>query len=105
MEQSGYFLWEGFTFLLQILFAMSLLVLRRKANGRPAFTDADRQMLFARPRVKRSTPNFWIHFGIAAFLCFFAGLLELLILGPFGAAVLAIAQLITYMGIVKRSLC
>ena len=80
MEQSGYFLWEGFTFLLQILFAMSLLVLRRKASGRPAFTDADRQLFFARSRVKASTPKFWIHFGIAAFLCFFAGLLERLIL-------------------------
>jgi hypothetical protein len=105
MEQSGYFLWEGFTFLLQILFAISLLVLRRKANGRPAFTDADRQLFFAHPRIKTSTPKFWINFGIAAFLCFFAGLLERLILGPFGAAVLGTAQLITYMGIVKKSLC
>jgi len=105
MELSGYFLWEGFTFLLQILFAMSLLVLRRKASGRPTFTDADRQLFFARPRVKRSTPKFWIHFGIAAFLCFCAGLLELLILGPFGVSALGTAQLITYMGIVKMLLC
>ena len=105
MEQSGYFLWEGFTFLLQILFAMGLLVLRRKANGRPAFTAADRQMFFARSRVKPSTPRFWIHFGVAALLCFFAGLLERLILAPFGAAVLGTAQLVTYMGIVKKSLC
>jgi hypothetical protein len=105
MEQSGYFLWEGFTFSLQILFALSVLVLRRKASGRPAFTDADRQLFFARPRVKASTPKFWIHFGIAAFLCVFASLLERLIFGPFGAAILGTAQLITYMGIVKKSLC
>jgi hypothetical protein len=105
MEHSGYYMWEGITFLMQILVGIGLLVLRRKASGRPAFTEDDRQLLFSRSRVSLSTTRFWINFGIAAFLCFFAGLLEQLLLGPFGAGVLATAQLITFMGIVKRSLC
>lgn len=105
MEHSGYYMWEGITFLMQILVGIGLLVLRRKASGRPAFTEDDRQLFFSRSRVSVATPGFWINFGIAAFLCFFAGLLEQLLLGPFGPGVLATAQLITFMGIVKKSLC
>jgi hypothetical protein len=105
MQHSGYYLWEGITFLMQILVGTGLLVLRRKASGRPAFTEADRQLFLARPRVRVSTPKFWVNFSVAAFLCLFVGLLERLILAPFGAAVLATAQLITFLGIVKKSLC
>ena len=105
MQHSGYYLWEGITFLMQILVGTGLLVLRRKAGGRPAFTEADRQLFFAPPRVRVSTPKFWVNFGVAAFLCFLVGLLERLILAPFGAAVLATAQLITFLGIVRKSLC
>jgi hypothetical protein len=105
MQHSGYYLWEGITFLMQILVGTSLLVLRRKAGGRPAFTEADRQLFFASPRVQVSTPEFWVNFAVAAFLCLFVGLLERLVLAPFGAAVLITAQLITFLGIVKKSLC
>jgi hypothetical protein len=105
MQHSGYYLWEGITFLMQILVGTGLLVLRRKARGRPAFTDADRQLFFANPRARVSTPKFWVNFVLATFLCLFVGLLERLVLAPFGAAVLATAQLITVLGIVKKSLC
>jgi hypothetical protein len=105
MQHSGYYLWEGITFLMQILVGTSLLVLRRKAGGRPAFTEADRQLFFASPRLRVSTPEFWVNFAVATFLCLFVGLLERLILVPFGAAVLTTAQLITFLGIVKKSLC
>ena len=105
MQHSGYYLWEGITFLMQILVGTSLLVLRRKAGGRPAFTEADRQLFFASPRLRVSTPEFWVNFAVATFLCLFVGLLERLILAPFGAAVLTTAQLITFLGIVKKSLC
>jgi hypothetical protein len=105
MEHSGHYLWEGITFLMQILVGLGLLVMRRKASGRPAFTEDDRQLFFSRSRVSVSTNRFWINCGIAAFLCFFAGLLVQLVLAPFGPGVLATAQLITFMGIVKKSLC
>ena len=45
------------------------------------------------------------NFGIAVFLCYFAGFLEYLLLERFGASILATAQLITFFGIVKISLC
>jgi hypothetical protein len=104
MENSGYWLWEGMAFLTQISVGMGLLVLRRKAGGRPAFTDADRQLFFSPSRLRLSAARFWINFGIAVFLCCFIGLLEYLILARFGASILATAQLLTLFGIVKRLL-
>jgi len=105
MEHSGYYLWEGITFLTVISVGIGLLVLRRKASGRAAFTHDDRQLFFGHSQVTISTPRFCINLGIAVFLCYFAGLLEHLILAPFGASVLATAQLLTLMGIVKKWLC
>ena len=105
MEHSGYYLWEGIIFLMQILLGMALLVLRRKVNGRPSFTNADRQLFFALARLGILTPRFWMNFAIAAVLCFTVGVLMQLVLAPFGAGILATAQLITFMGIVKKSLC
>jgi hypothetical protein len=105
MEHSGYYLWEGIIFLTQILVGMCLLVLRRKVNGRPSFTSADRRLFFRRARVGILTPQFWKNLAIAALLCLFAGLLLQLALAPFGAGILATAQLLTFMGIVKKSLC
>jgi hypothetical protein len=105
MEHSGYYLWEGIIFFTQILVAMGLLVLRRKANGRPSFTNADRQLFFGRARIRMLTPRFWTNFAIAALLCFFVGVLMQLVLAPLGAGILATAQLITFTGIVKKSLC
>jgi hypothetical protein len=105
MEHTGYYMWEGIIFLMQILIGMGLLVLRRKASGRPSFTNADRQLFFSPARVGMLTPQFWTNFAIAALLCFFVGLLMQLFLGPFGPGVLATAQLLTFMGIVKKALC
>lgn len=105
MERIGYFLWEGVTFLTILFVGTGLLVLRRKASGRPAFTDYDRQLFFGHPEVRLPKPRFYINFGIAVFLCYLAGFLEYLLLARFGASILATAQLITFLGIVKRSLC
>jgi hypothetical protein len=105
MEHSGYYIWEGIIFFIQILVGMALLVLRRKASGRPSFTNADRQLFFGRARVGILTPQFWTNFAIAALLCLVVGILMQLVLAPFGAAILSTAQLITFMGIVKKSLC
>jgi hypothetical protein len=105
MEHCGYYLWEGIIFLTQIMIGTGLLVLRRKANGRPSFTSADRQLFFGLAHIRMLTPQFWTNFAIAALLCFFVGLLMQLVLAPFGAGILAIAQLITFMGIVKKTLC
>ena len=75
MEHSGYYLLEGTIFLTQILVGLGLLVLRRKAHGRPSFTGADRRLFFRRARVGIRTPEFWKNLTIALLLCLCAGLL------------------------------
>lgn len=105
MEHIGYWLWEGVTFLTILFIGTGLLVLRRKASARPSFTDHDRQLFFGHPEVRVSQARFYINFSIAVSLCYLAGSLESLILGRFGASILATAQLITFLGIVKKSLC
>jgi hypothetical protein len=104
MDDSGYYVWEGITFVAAILVATTLLVLRRKAAGRPAFTKDDRQLFFGPAQLVVSTRRFYFNFGVAVFLCCLAVPLEQLILGHFGAGVLATAQLLTLLTIVKKSL-
>lgn len=105
MEHIGYYLWEGSTFSTILFVGTGLLVLRRKASSRPAFTDHDRQLFFGRSAVTVSIPRFYINFGIAVFLCYLAVSLEYLLLARFGASILATAELLTLLGIVKKWLC
>ncbi|HEX9273210.1 MAG TPA: hypothetical protein VGA01_13465 [Candidatus Binatia bacterium] len=105
MEHIGYYLWEGIAFSTILFVGTGLLVLRRTASGRPAFTDHDRQLFFGRPAVRVSKPRFYINFGIAVFLCYLVGSLEVLLLARFGASILATAELLTLLGIVKKWLC
>jgi hypothetical protein len=105
MENMGYWLWEGSAFVMQLSVGMSLLVLRRKASGRPAFTDDDRRLFFSPSQLTVSMPRFWINLTMAVFLTYPIALLEHLFLAPFGASILATAQLLTILAIVKRLLC
>ncbi len=105
MEHIGYYLWEGIAFSTILFVGTGLLVLRRKASGRSAFTDHDRQLFFGQPAVRVSKPRFCINFGITVFLCYLAGSLEYLLLARFGASILATAELLTLLGIVKKWLC
>lgn len=105
MEHIGYYLWEGATFTTILFVATVLLVLRRKAQGNPAFTDHDRQLFFGRSATGLSKARFCIHFGTAVLLSYLAGSLEYLVLATLGASILATAELLTLMGIVKKLLC
>lgn len=105
MERIGYCLWEGITFLTILFLATGLLVLRRKGRGRPAFTDHDRELFFGHPEIRLSGSRFYIHFGIAVLFSYLAGAVEYMVLASFGAGILATAELLTLLGIVKKWLC
>ena len=104
MEHLGHLLWELITFSTILFASVGLLILRRRVSGKPAFTERDRRLFFGRPEIKLSEPKFYLNFGIAVFLCYWAGFLEYLLLARFGAGILAIAQLLTFLSIVKKSL-
>jgi len=105
VEHLGHLLWELITFSTILFASVGLLILRRRVSGKPAFTDRDRQLFFGRPEIKLSKPRFYLNFGFAVFLCYSAGFLEYLLLARFGAGILATAQLLTFLSIVKKSLC
>ena len=105
MEHLGHLLWELITFSTILFASVGLLILRRSVSGKPAFTERDRRLFFGRPEIKLSEPKFYLNFGIAVFLCYWAGFLEYLLLARFGAGILATAQLLTFLSIVKKSLC
>ena len=105
MEHIGYYLWEGVTFLTILSVATGLLVLRRQVRGEPAFTTHDRRLFFGRPVAKLSHSKFYFHFAIAVLLSYFAGVVEYIVLGSLGTSILATAELLTLLGIVKKWLC
>jgi hypothetical protein len=103
-DKFGFVLWETITLLSVVLGGIGLMVLRRKASGRPAFTELDRQLFFGPRKIAVSTAKFWINFSAAVFLCFVINVLEFLIFGWLGPALLTMVVLITSMGIVDKLL-
>jgi hypothetical protein len=104
MELIGYILSEIVMLLFVILVALGLIVLRRKNNGQPAFTDHDRRLLFHWPARGALTPKLCFKFGIASLLFSFVGVLEILLFAPFGAAILSGTLLMTSAGIVNLTI-
>ena len=105
MEFSGYYLWEVITFLSILFIATGMLVLRRKAHGRPAFSVQDWRLFFGRVEIRVSKPRFWLNLGIAVILCYLAVLVEYFLFARLGASIVAAVQLVTLLAIAKRWLC
>jgi hypothetical protein len=103
-DKVGLILWEVITLLTVVLGGIGIVALRRKANGRPAFTEGDRQLFFGPRKTRVSTAKFWVNFSIAIVLCFFIDVLEFLILGWLGPALLTLVVLVTSMEIVDKLL-
>ena len=103
-DKIGLILWEVITLLTVFFGGIGFVVLRRKASGRPAFTERDRQLFFGPRKITVSTAKFWINFSAAVFLCLSINMLEFLILGWLGPALLTMVVLITSMGIVDKLL-
>lgn len=104
LEKFGFALWEATTLLIVILCGIGIMVLRRKASGRPAFSNEDQELFFGRARVKTSTPKHLFNLGIAVFLCLFLALLEMLVFAPLGAATLTVVLVLTSLAIVNAVL-
>jgi len=103
-DKIGLILWEVITLLTVFLGGIGFVVLRRKASGRPAFTERDRQFFFGPRKITVSRTKFLINFSTAVFLCLSINMLEFLILGWLGPALLTMLVLVTSMGIVDKLL-
>ena len=103
-DKIGLILWEVITLLTVFLGGIGFVVLRRKASGRPAFTERDRQLFFGPRKITVSTAKFWINFSAAVFLCFFIDVLEVLIFGWLGPGLLTMVVVLSSIGIVDKLL-
>jgi hypothetical protein len=103
-DKVGLVLWEVITLLTVVLGGIGIVAWRRKASGRPAFTERDRRLFFGPRKITVSTAKFWINFSTAVLLCLAINMLEFVILGWIGPALLTMVVLITSMGIVDKLL-
>ena len=104
MEKIGYILSEAPIFLFVVWFAVRLVQFRRYRNNRPIFTATDRRLLDSRPRIAPSTVEFHCRFVVAVLAVTAIGILEFIVLAPFGAAIVSGTLLLSSAAIVRRML-
>jgi hypothetical protein len=104
MELFGLVLWEAITLLFVLLGGIGLMALRRKANGRPAFTDQDRLLYFGDLNLDISMPELCLKLCVAALVCLIVGFFERLVLAQFGPGLLTATFVLTSFSIVRFTL-
>jgi len=102
MENLGYILSEAPIFFLILWFAVRLVQYRRYRRNQPIHTNEDRQMLSRSVKTNFASPVFRLKMARAILAVTAAIYIEMLILAPFGAAILTGALLLTSAAIVRR---
>jgi hypothetical protein len=104
MEKLGYFLSEAPVLFLVGWFAFRLVQYRRYRNKQPIYSERDWQLLFRGPSDETVSRGKILKFGLASFLAALVGAIEVVVLGQFGAAILAGSFLLTVATIVNNIL-
>jgi|GEM_PF-5452992 len=100
----GYILAEAFTLLAIVSFTKGFLYLHRRRNRRPFLSRADRELFFRPLRLPASAPKRLIRYLTTFIAALTAAAIEMIVLAPFGAAILTGAVLVTATAIVQRGL-
>ena len=104
MDKMGYILSEAPVFLLIVWFAVRFFQFRRHRNKQPAFSKADRQLLFGADRRALATPRAYLKLSAAILATTVAGFLEMIALASLGSAILSGVLLLTSAAIVWQVL-
>jgi hypothetical protein len=104
MEKFGYILSEAPAYILLVWFTVRFVQFRRWRNNRPIVTAEDQRLLQSRPRVPRNSFEFYLRFVVAVLAVTAIGFLEIVVLAPFGAAILSAALLLTTVALVRTIL-
>jgi hypothetical protein len=104
MEIMGFVLWEGFTLLFVLLAALGVLIIRRKASGRPVFTRHDWLTYFGDLQLRMSKPRLALRLSYAAFLCSSLTLVGNPFLARMGPGLYSVTIIFACLGIVKTAL-
>jgi hypothetical protein len=83
-----------------MLGGLGFVMLRRTLRGEKRFSDRDWRFLFGRPKDEVLTASFWIKVGSAFVICFLVGLLEYLIIAPYGLGWYVAGLVLAVLGIV-----
>ena len=92
-------LWYSTTIFV-LLLAFVLLLLRRKTDGKSAFTPAGWRFLFGSPKEKVLTGDLWLRLFLATFIALSLGVIIAVFVVPYGSAVAATALLVTLVALV-----
>ena len=104
MEMMGFVLWESLTLLFVILAGLGVLMIRRKADGRPVFTRHDWLMYFGDLQLRMSKPRLALRLSYAAFLCSCLTLIVNPFLVRMGPGLYSVTIIFACLGIVKLTL-
>jgi hypothetical protein len=104
MEMMGFVLWESLTVLFVALAGLVVLVLRRKASGRPVFTRHDWLMYFGDLQLRMSKPRLALRLSYAVFLCSCLTLIGNPILVRLGPGLYSVTIAFTCLWIVRATL-
>ncbi len=100
MDQLGYIISEAPIFLMVIWFAVRLVQFRRYRNHQPIFSDRDKAFLYPQKKLDLRSPERRVKFARCILFATAATYIEFLVLAPLGAAIMAIALMLTTAGIV-----
>jgi len=104
MEKIGYVLAEAPAYVLLIWSSVRLVQLRRWWKNQPIVSAEDHNLLHSRPLIATNSPQFYLRLAGAVLAVAAIGFLEILVLGPFGAAILSGALLLTSASLVRAIL-
>jgi len=102
MDRFGYLLSELPTLIFIVWFAVRFFQFRRRQNNQPTYSETDRELLFGAPRQRPAKREVYLRLGLAIVAITTIGVLEILVLAPFGAAIITGSLLLTSTAIVHR---
>jgi len=104
MEKMGFVLWESLTALFVILAGLGVLIIRRKASGRPPFTRHDWFTYFGDLQLRMSKPRLALRLALAVFLCSCLPIIGNPLLARLGPGLYSVTIAFACLGIVRAML-
>jgi hypothetical protein len=102
MDKLGYLLSEIPALIFIVWFAVRFFQFRRRQNHQPSYSETDKELLFGAPRERARKSAVYLRLALAIVAVTMIGVLEIIVLAPFGAAIITASLLLTSTAIVHR---
>ncbi|HEX7228777.1 MAG TPA: hypothetical protein VF452_00175 [Candidatus Binatia bacterium] len=104
MDKLGYLLSEIPLLIFIVWFAVRFFQYRRRKNHQPSYSETDRDLLFGTSRPHPPKTEVYLRLALAIVAVTMVGVLEFLVLAPFGAAIVTTSLVLTSTAIVHHLL-